>query len=190
MLAGGDEALLAGGRRGSELSVLYVEGDRLFTSAGSAAGIDLMLHIVRNDFGAAAANSVARRLVMPPHRNGRQAQFIDRPVPAGRGSRLSTTLDKVRADIKQDWRVARMAREAAMSARTFLRRFTETTGQAPGEWLAGVRVAEARQLLETTTLPVELVATEVGFGSVQALRHHFRAQLGLSPRDYRGTFAR
>jgi AraC family transcriptional activator FtrA len=171
-----------------DAGVLYVEGDRVYTSAGSAAGIDLMLHIVRDDFGAAAANSVARRLVMPPHRPGGQAQFIDRPVPAGRDGRLSKTLEKVRAHPKRDWRVPRMARDAAMSPRTFLRRFTETTGQAPGEWLAGVRIAEAKRLLETTTLPIEQVATEAGFGSVQALRHHFRAQLGLSPRAYRGTF--
>jgi AraC family transcriptional activator FtrA len=170
-------------------NVLYVEGDRLFTSAGSAAGIDLMLHIVRSDFGVAAANSVARLLVMPPHRSGGQAQFIERPVAVDRSGRLAAVLDQVRAELTSTWTVDAMAQAASMSPRTFLRRFSEATGLPPAEWVTSVRVEEAKRLLEVTALPVERVATEVGFGSVQALRHHFRAQLGLSPRDYRGTFS-
>ena len=172
-----------------DASVLYVEEDRIFTSAGSAAGIDLMLHIIRSDFGAAAANSVARRLVMPPHRNGGQAQFIERPVPIHREGRLSDLLAQIRAEPSRDWTVDAMATAAAMSPRTFLRRFTETTGSAPGEWVIGVRVEEAKRLLETTQLPIEEVATKAGFGTVAALRHHFHIQLGLTPRGYRDTFS-
>jgi AraC family transcriptional activator FtrA len=170
--------------------VLYVEEDRVLTSAGSAAGIDLMLHLVRSDFGVEAANSVARRLVMPAHRSGGQAQFIERPVPADRSHRLAHLLERMRADLQANWTIERMAQAAAMSPRTFLRRFTEATAQSPGDWLTGERVAEARRLLEASTLPVEQVATAAGFGSVQALRHHFQARLGLSPRDYRASFGR
>jgi AraC family transcriptional activator FtrA len=171
-----------------DASVLYVEADRVLTSAGSAAGIDLMLHIVRGDFGVEAANSVARRLVMPAHRSGGQAQFIERPVPADRGHRLAGVLEQVRADLRAPWTVERMAEAAVMSPRTFLRRFAEATGQSPGDWLIAERVAEAQRLLEASALPVERIAAEAGFGSVQALRHHFQARLGLAPRAYRASF--
>ncbi len=171
-----------------DANVLYVEEERLFTSAGSAAGIDLMLHLVRRDFGVQAANSVARRLVIPPHRSGGQAQYIERPIPADAGHRLAGVLDQVRADLKANWSVTRMARLAAMSPRTFLRRFTESTAQAPGQWLVAERVAEAQRLLEGSAMTVERIAAEVGLGSAQALRHHFRSRLGLAPREYRKTF--
>lgn len=171
-----------------DASVLYVEEGRVLTSAGSAAGIDLMLHIVRADFGADAANSVARRLVMPAHRSGGQAQFVERPVAKWPESRLAPLLDRVRAAPQRRWAVAEMAREAAMSERSFLRRFVEATGASPGEWLAGVRVDAARRLLEATPLPVEEVARLAGFGSVAALRHHFARATALSPRDYRERF--
>jgi AraC family transcriptional activator FtrA len=173
-----------------DASVLYVEGDRVFTSAGSAAGIDLMLHIVRGDFGVEAANSVARRLVMPPHRSGGQAQFIERPVPADGDQRLVQLLDQVRADLQAPWSVDQMASNVAMSPRTFLRRFVELTGQSPGQWVTAERMEHAKRLLEGSALSVERIATEVGLGSMQALRHHFQQQLGLSPRDYRATFGR
>jgi len=171
-----------------DAGVLYVEGDRVFTSAGSAAGIDLMLHLVRGDFGVEAANSVARRLVMPAHRSGGQAQFIERPVPADRGHRLAGVLELVRTDLRAPWTVERMAEAALMSPRTFLRRFTEATGQPPGDWLIAERVAEAQRLLEASSLGIERIAAEAGFGSVQALRHHFQARLGLAPRAYRAGF--
>ena len=171
-----------------DASVLYVEEERVLTSAGSAAGLDLMLHIVRADFGVAAANSVARRLVLPAHRAGGQAQFIERPVPPPREGRLSALLDAVRADPGRDWSVAAMAGEAAMSPRTFLRRFVETTGLAPAEWVAAARVEEARRLLETSRMPVEEVAQRAGFGSALALRRHFRARVGVGPRAYRLSF--
>lgn len=169
--------------------VLYVEEDRIYTSAGSAAGIDLMLHIIRQDFGAEAANSVARRLVMPPHRSGGQAQFIERAVPADRSNRLTEALDGIRADLTSDWRVERMAALLSMSPRTFLRRFVDAMSMSPGQWLIDQRLTQAQRLLESTALSVERVAAEVGFGSVQVLRHHFRQRLALSPRDYRKTFA-
>lgn len=171
-----------------DANVLYVEEDRIFTSAGSAAGIDLLIHIVRQDFGIAAANSVARRLVMSPYRAGGQAQFIERPVPPENAGRISALFDTVRDDPAYPWSVEAMAREVAMSTRTFQRRFTETTGLPPGEWLVNLRLEEAKHLLEMTRLPIEDVATKVGFGSIGTLRHHFHRVVGLSPREYRGNF--
>ncbi|MFG6432241.1 transcriptional regulator FtrA [Roseateles sp. LYH14W] len=171
-----------------DASVLYVEEGRVFTSAGSAAGIDLMLHLVRGDFGVEAANSVARRLVMPAHRGGGQAQFIERPVPRDVGNRLAALMAQIRADLGAPWTLQRMATASAMSPRTLLRRFTEATGQSPGDWLIAERVAEAQRLLEASALSVESVAAQAGFGSVQALRHHFQARLGLAPRGYRASF--
>lgn len=172
-----------------DAQVLYCEADRVFTSAGSAAGIDLMLHIVRLDFGVEAANSVARRLVMPPHRAGGQAQFIPRPVPPSPAGKLSGLLEAIRVEPTRDWNVRDMAERLAMSQRTFIRRFTETTGLPPGEWVIAIRVEEAKTLLEGTGLPIEDVAHRAGFGSVEAMRHHFRKAVGLSPRDYRETFS-
>lgn len=171
-----------------DAQVLYVEEGRVLTSAGSAAGIDLMLHLVRSDFGVEAANRVARRLVMPAHRSGGQAQFIERPVPADREHRLAGVLERVRADLAANWTVERMAEAASMSPRTFVRRFAESTALSPGDWLIAERVAEAQRLLEASRLPVEQVAAAAGFGSAQALRHHFQARLGLSPRAYRAAF--
>lgn len=173
-----------------DADVLYVEDGPFLTSAGSAAGIDLMLHVIRGDFGADAANRVARRLVVPPHRSGGQTQFVERPVPAEPGSLLAPLLDRVRADPARRWPVARLAREAAMSERTFLRRFVEATGRSPGDWLAEVRTEEARRLLEMTALSVEQIATRVGFGSAAAMRLHFTRATGLAPRDYRERFRR
>jgi len=171
-----------------DAQVLYVGDERLYTSAGSAAGIDLMLHLVRRDFGSEAANSVARRLVMPAHRQGGQAQFIERPVARGHEGRVAALLDRMRSRLHEPWDVARMAAELATSKRTFLRRFAEATGSAPAEWLAAARLDEARRLLEQGRAPIEQVAQQVGFGSVQVLRSHFRRTLGLSPRDYRAAF--
>lgn len=171
-----------------DAKVLYVGAERLYTSAGSAAGIDLMLHLVRRDFGSEAANSVARRLVMPAHRQGGQAQFIERPVARRREGALAALLDHLRAHLQEDWTVARMAARLATSERSLLRRFVEATGSAPAEWLAAARVEEARRLLEQGSEPIESVALQAGFGSVQVLRSHFRRTLGLSPREYRASF--
>ncbi|WP_376095909.1 transcriptional regulator FtrA [Roseomonas sp. CCTCC AB2023176] len=169
--------------------VLYVDEGQVMTAAGSAAGIDLCLHLIRRDHGAAAANSVARRLVVPPHRDGGQAQFVERPVPRDHeGSRLSPLLDRMRAAPAEDWTVERMAGAAGMSRRTFIRRFRETTGATPAAWLLDERVRRARELLETTRAPVEEVAAASGFASAATLRLHFRGMLGIPPSAYRARF--
>ncbi|MBO9706903.1 MAG: transcriptional regulator FtrA [Caulobacter sp.] len=169
--------------------VLYVDEGDVLTSAGSAAGLDLGLHLARRDFGPEAANSVARRLVIPPHRDGGQAQFIPRPVPAAHeASRLSPVLDRMRADLAGEHTVASLSAMAGMSQRTFLRRFEAATGQTPARWLLAERLARARELLETTAAGVEDIARAVGFGA-PALRHHFRNALSTTPQAYRARFA-
>lgn len=167
---------------------LYRIHDRIFTAAGSAAGIDLLIEIVRRDFGAAAANSVARRIVMPAHRSGGQAQFLERPVALRPGSEIAPLLDQVRQDLAGDWTIARMASSCRMSERTFIRRFIEATGVSPGDWLAAERMERAKQLLCARDAPMEEIAHAVGFGSAHALRHHFRKRLGLSPTAFRTRF--
>lgn len=170
--------------------VLYVDNGDILTSAGSAAGIDLLLHIVRKDFGPDRANQVARRLVMPPHRDGGQAQFIKRPVPHQAGDRLAALLDLIRARPGDGWTIGRMAREAAMSERTIIRRFKDSLGVSPGDWLTSTRVDAARQLLETGTASIDLVAELAGFGGAATLRHHFRNRVGISPAQYRARFTK
>ena len=169
--------------------VLYVDEDDVLTSAGSAAGIDLLLHVVRKDFGADAANRVARRLVMPAHRDGGQAQYVERPVSRHADGRLAPLLDTVRARPGETWSVGRLAAEAAMSERTFLRRFRDMTGTTPGAWIQDVRIDAARHLLETQTMAMGEVAATAGFGSLASLRHHFRRSLGISPTTYRARFS-
>lgn len=168
--------------------VLYVDEGQILTSAGSAAGVDLLLHIVRKDFGAKAANEIARRMVMAPHREGGQAQFIDRPVPRRAGDGLGTLLEAVRRRPAGQWSIARMARRAAMSERTFIRRFHESTGMGPGAWVTATRLEAARFLLESTASGLEEISRSSGFGNPAALRHHFRRQLGLTPTAYRSSF--
>jgi AraC family transcriptional activator FtrA len=173
-----------------EPDVLYVDEGRVLTSAGSAAGIDLCLHVVRADFGPEIANRLARRLVVPPHREGGQAQFIERPVPPAReGRRFAPLFDNMRARLGEEQPVADLAAEAGMSVRTFLRRFKAATGLPPGEWLLTERLVRARELLETTGHSIESIANATGFGSAATLRHHFRARLGTSPAAYRNRFA-
>ncbi|WP_432807256.1 transcriptional regulator FtrA [Microvirga terrae] len=173
-----------------EPDVLYVDEGRVLTSAGSAAGIDLCLHVVRTDFGPEIANRLARRLVVPPHREGGQAQFIERPVPPAReGLRFAPLFDRMRARLGEEQPVARLAAEAGMSVRTFLRRFKAATGLPPGEWLLAERLARARELLESTGWSIEDIAGATGFGSAATLRHHFRTRLGTSPAAYRSRFA-
>ncbi|KQN72856.1 transcriptional regulator [Devosia sp. Leaf64] len=167
---------------------LYRIHDRIHTSAGSAAGIDLLIEMVRQDFGAAAANSVARRLVMLAHRAGGQAQFLERPVGVREGTEIGPLLEEVRKSLAADWTVARMADAMGMSVRTFLRRFSEATGQSPGDWIADERVSEAKRLLTRGEPKMEDVALTVGFGSAHALRHHFRRKVGVSPSEYRARF--
>lgn len=170
--------------------VLYVDGgDGLFTSAGTAAGIDLMLHIVRLDHGAEVANAVARRMVVPPHRDGGQAQFVDIPVPETDGDEpLSSVLGWMLEHVAEDLSVEQLARRARTSPRTFARRFRAATGTTPHQWLLRQRVLLAQQLLETTDEPVELVAQRSGFASAAGLRQHFGRAVSASPLAYRRAF--
>ncbi len=170
--------------------VLYVDEGDILTSAGSAAGIDLCLHIVRRDHGPAAANDVARGMVVPPHRSGGQAQYVRRPVPAEDASRLSPLLDWMRTSLDEDLSLARLSRKAGMSSRTFCRRFVEATGVAPGEWLLNERVTHARDLLETTGLSIDEVAYRSGLGSAATMRHHFRRRFRITPTAHRIQFPR
>jgi AraC family transcriptional activator FtrA len=170
--------------------VLYVDEGGVLTAAGSAAGLDLCLHLIRRDWGPRAANQVARRLVVPPHRAGGQAQYVDRPVPAERagGSRLAGLLDQVRAALDQDWPVDRLAAAAAVSPRALHRRFRDATGLSPGAWLLAERLRRARDLLEASALPIDDVAAVCGFGTAATMRHHFRRDMGTSPALYRSSF--
>lgn len=171
--------------------VLYVDEGPVLTSAGSAAGLDLCLHIVRRDHGAAVANNVARRLVLAPHRDGGQQQFVESPVATrAQTGRLAALLDWLPAHIDEELSVGDIARQAGMSLRTFQRRFREATGTAPGDWLIRQRVALARNLAETTDLTVEQIASHSGFGTAETLRHHFRRLVGITPASYRRTFTR
>lgn len=169
--------------------VLYTDEDDLLTSAGSAAGIDLCLHIVRRDFGPEAANVVARRLVMPPHREGGQAQYVERSVaPAREGARLAPLFDWMRERLNLPLQLGKLARRAGMSERTFLRRFKAATGMSPRQWLLEERLDQAKVLLETSNRSVGDIAEGCGLGSAENLRRHFRRRFGTSPGAYRVTF--
>ncbi len=170
-------------------SVLFVDDGDVLTAAGVAAGLDLCLHLVRRDHGAAAAGYVARRIVMPPHREGGQAQYLTAVDPAAHaGSTLAPTLTWLRDHVADDHQLADIARHAAMSTRTLVRRFRQECGTTPLQWLIRQRVDVARELLETTDLPVEEVARRTGFGTSASLRQHFARRLGTSPLRYRHTF--
>ena len=168
--------------------VLFVDEGNILTSAGSAAGLDLCLHIIRKDFGVSHANAVARRLVLPAHRDGGQRQFVPRPVPPERGGRIAPLLDIMRSTLDKPWPIARMAAVAGMSQRTLARRFHEGTGMTPGAWLTSERVARAVDLLESTDLPLAGVAEISGFGSLETFRRKFRAVRGTTPSQYRNSF--
>ena len=172
-----------------DANVLYVDDGDIMSSAGRAAGLDLCLHIVRRDHGTEIANRVARRLVIAPHREGGQAQYIPQPVPKTEGNALASIFVWARRHLDRDLTIANLASRARMSRRTFIRRFEDATGMSPGEWVVQARVSKARELLEATQIPIEGVATETGFGSADAMRHHFRERLGTSPAHYRATFA-
>ena len=171
-----------------EPDVLYVQEGRVFTSAGSAAGIDLCLHLVRLDHGAEIANQVARRLVVSPHRDGGQAQFVARPVPAEVASGLGRALEWAIARLGKSIGVPDLARAAALSPRTLVRRFHAELGSTPHRWLNRQRVLEAQRQLESSPRSIEEVAEAVGFGTAQTLRLHFRRVLGTSPTAYRRRF--
>jgi AraC family transcriptional activator FtrA len=172
-----------------EPNALYVDAGRLLTSAGSAAGLDMLLHLIRRDHGPRVANEVARRLVVPAHREGGQAQFVPRPVAADERGRLSRLLDHIRAHVAKPHPLAALAARAAMSERTLQREFRAATGQAPHEWIVGERIARAKELLESTRLSTQAVAMRVGLGSAESLRHHFRRRVGTTPGQYRRRFS-
>ncbi len=169
--------------------VLYVEDGTVFTSAGTAAGIDLCLHVVRREHGSAIATKLARRMVVPPHRDGGQAQYIEAPVPrTERAPTLEPLLQWLVAHLDQQLGVEELAERVHMAPRTFARRFRAETGATPHDWVTAQRVLLARQLLEETDLTVESVAARVGFGDAATLRHHFHRRVGASPHRYRSAF--
>ena len=168
--------------------VLYVDEGQVLTSAGSAAGLDLCLHLVRRDFGVQVANSVARRLVLPAHREGGQVQFISRPVAKHRHADISALMDEVRETLDQDWAISQFAEKVGMSRRTLIRRFKDATGKSPLAWLTAERVAYAKELLESTKLSINEIADQTGLGTPETLRHHFRKNVGVSPMSYRASF--
>jgi transcriptional regulator GlxA family with amidase domain len=174
-----------------EPQVLYIDEGDVLTSAGTAAAIDLCLHLLRSLSGAEVANAVARRMVVPPHRAGGQAQYVDVPVPDVRADDgLSDALRWALEHLDQPVSVEELAARALMSRRSFTRRFRERTGTSAHQWLLQQRTILAQRLLETPDLSVELVARRSGFGSAVTLRSHFQRALGTSPRDYRATFSR
>jgi transcriptional regulator GlxA family with amidase domain len=169
-------------------NVLFVDDGDVLTSAGLAAGIDLCLHIIRSDHGAQVANAVARYCVVPPWREGGQAQFIDRQVASPDHFSTAATRDWALQHLDEELTVQRLARHAKMSPRTFNRRFREETGQSPGAWVRSRRVDHARELLESRDLPVDEVARLAGLGSGGNLRHHLRRGVGMSPSSYRKVY--
>ncbi|MEV4522997.1 helix-turn-helix domain-containing protein [Micromonospora tulbaghiae] len=169
-------------------NVLYVDNGQILTSAGAAAGLDLCLHLVRTDHGAAVAADAARLSVMPLERAGGQAQFIAHEPPAPDGTTLEPLLTWMRQNAGRDLALADIARHAGMSVRTLNRRFRDQVGTTPLRWLHRIRVHQAQHLLETTAHPVDRVATQVGFGSVTAFRDRFRRITGTSPQAYRRSF--
>ncbi|MEU4268595.1 helix-turn-helix domain-containing protein [Streptomyces sp. NPDC026092] len=171
-----------------DADVLFVDDGDVLTSAGVAAGIDLCLHIVRRDHGSAVANEVARRTVVPPHRDGGQAQYIERPLPEAGASTTTSARAWALAHLHEPIVLRDLAVRESMSVRTFTRRFREEVGISPGQWLTQQRVERARHLLESTDLPVDQVARDAGFGTPQSLRSHLQSAIGVTPTTYRRTF--
>jgi AraC family transcriptional regulator, transcriptional activator FtrA len=169
--------------------VLYVDDGQVLTSAGTAAGVDLCLHVVRTDYGSEVANAVARRMVVPPHRDGGQAQFIDAPVAPDDGDApIAVLLDWVREHLDEPLTVEALAARSMTSPRTFARRFRAATGTSPHRWITHERVVRAQELLETTDLSVDQVAERCGLGSAANLRKHLREAAAVTPTGYRRTF--
>ncbi len=172
-----------------EPDVLYVDEGTVITSAGSAAGLDACLHLVRRDFGAAVANTVARRMVAAPHREGGQAQFVEAPVALRAGRGIGSAMDWARARLHEPITINHLAERSAMSGRTFLRRFTEACGMPPNRWLQQERIARARRLLEQRSMPLVDVAMQCGYESPETFRAAFRRTVGVAPATYRARFA-
>lgn len=171
-----------------DADVLFIDDGDVLTSAGVAAGVDLCLHLVRRDQGTAVANDVARLTVVPPHRDGGQAQYIQRPVPEPQLATTRTARAWALGRLDQPLRLRDMAARESMSVRTFTRRFREEVGISPGQWLTQQRVERARHLLESSDLSVDRIARDAGFGTAQSMRQHLQAALGVTPTAYRRTF--
>jgi transcriptional regulator GlxA family with amidase domain len=168
--------------------VLFVDDGDVLTSAGASAGVDLCLHLVRRDHGSEIANQVARLCIVPPWRDGGQAQYVERPVPEPSAAGTAPTRAWALQHLSTPLQLADLAEHAGMSRRTFTRHFRHEVGQSPGQWLLQQRVELARNLLETTDLPVDRVAEQAGFGTAASLRQHLHASVGVSPHAYRRTF--
>ncbi|GAA1574412.1 MULTISPECIES: GlxA family transcriptional regulator [Kribbella] len=168
--------------------VLFVDDGNIITSAGTAAGIDACLHLVRRELGSAVATRIARRMVVPPQRDGGQRQYVEVPVPECSAESLQPVLNWMIDNLAVEHTVPALARRAQMSERTFARRFVAETGTTPLKWVTTQRVLRARTLLEQTRMGIEQIATESGFGTAALLRHHFRRVVGVPPQDYRRTF--
>jgi transcriptional regulator GlxA family with amidase domain len=162
----------------------------VITSAGTAAGIDTCLYLVRQEQGSRVVNTIARRMVVPPHRDGGQAQYVDRPVAEPAGDTLSDVIEWMQRNLDRLVSVDELARLGAMSPRTFARRFVQETGTTPLRWLTGQRVLLAQQLLEDTDETIDVIAERAGFGNAATFRHHFRTWRGTTPHSYRHTFRR
>ena len=170
-------------------NVLYIDGRDVLTSAGSAAGLDLCLHLVRHDYGAAIANAVARRLVIQPHRDGGQAQFIERPLTAGNDDdQIAQSMTWALEHLAEPITVRALAQQAHVSERTYLRYFARATGTSPIRWLISQRIQASLALLETTSTPIERIASAVGFDTAVTYRHHFSQAMRTSPTAYRRAF--
>jgi transcriptional regulator GlxA family with amidase domain len=168
--------------------VLFVEDRKVVTSAGTAAGIDAALHIVRKEHGAAATNVIARRMVVPPQRDGGQSQYIENPVNAECADSFASVADWMLENLGEDLTVEQLARKALMSSRTFARRFRAEMGTTPAAWLNRQRLIRAQQLLERTDRGLETIAQQTGFGTAAVMRHHFVKVLQVSPQAYRRAF--
>jgi transcriptional regulator GlxA family with amidase domain len=168
--------------------VLYVDDDPVITSAGTAAGIDACLYLVRKEQGSRVANGIARRMVVPPHRDGGQAQYVAQPVASAYNGALRDLLEWLRPNLAEPVTVRQLAARAHMSERTFARRFVQDTGTTPQRWLTGQRILLAQQLLEETDETVDAIASRAGFGNATAMRHHFRVWRGTTPHAYRRLF--
>ncbi|CAL9296093.1 GlxA family transcriptional regulator [Streptomyces sp. SudanB182_2057] len=171
-----------------EPDVLYVDEDPVITSAGTAAGIDACLHLVRKEQGPEVANKLARRMVVPPHRDGGQAQFIERPLPKAPADTVGEVLAWMETHLDQEVTVEQLAARAHMAPRTFARRFRQETGTTPYRWLLRQRVLLAQELLEGTDETMDAIAWRTGFGTAAALRHQFLRALGTTPNAYRRAF--
>lgn len=172
-----------------DTNALYVDDERLITSAGTAAGLDCCLYLVRQHHGSQIANKLARRLVVPPHREGGQAQFIEQPVPAStRDARMNQLLDHLRGHLAQPHNLDNLAEHCLMSRRTFTRRFQQATGLSVGDWLLAERLRRSQELLESSSHSMERIAELVGLKTATSLRQHFRTRFGVSPSEWRRTF--